>query len=206
MPLPSPPIDTRRFQDIVDEIKGMIPRYCPEWTDHNVSDPGIALVELFAWMTEGLLYRANQVPEKNYVQFLDMIGIRLSARESAQAPVTFYLSGPPQQPLTIPMGIEVATTRTETSRAVVFTTEADLVVRPGREGEHDAHVGGRVARVRAASFQVDAAWHGERRAGQCGQRDGPGINRCGDRVAGDVDRPSRGIVGAADVERIPAER
>ncbi len=47
---PERPLDLREFQDIVDEARRLIPRYCPEWTDHNVSDPGITLIELFAWM------------------------------------------------------------------------------------------------------------------------------------------------------------
>ena len=66
MPLPMPPLDDRHFQDIVDQAKLLIPHYCREWTDHNVSDPGVTLIELFAWMTDMLLYRVNQVPEKNY--------------------------------------------------------------------------------------------------------------------------------------------
>ena len=63
MTLPPPRIDMRSFQDIVDEAKRLIPRYAPEWTDHNLSDPGVALIELFAWMTESIIYRLNQVPE-----------------------------------------------------------------------------------------------------------------------------------------------
>ena len=55
MPLPTPALDDRTFQDIVDEAKRLIPRYCPEWTNHNVSDPGVALIELFAWMSEMVL-------------------------------------------------------------------------------------------------------------------------------------------------------
>ena len=99
MPLPAPNLDNRRFQDIVDQAKQLIPRYCPEWTDHNVSDPGIALVELFAWMTETLLYRVNQIPEKNYVKFLEMIGLRMLPATPAKAPVTFWLSAPVKWPL-----------------------------------------------------------------------------------------------------------
>src|ERR1041385_2518939 len=111
MPLQAPNLDNRRFQDIVDEAKRLIPRYCPEWTDHNVSDPGIAIVELFAWMTETLLYRVNQVPEKNYVKFLEMIGIKLNPPQSARAPVTFYLSTAQPGEIRIPQGTEAATTR-----------------------------------------------------------------------------------------------
>ena len=75
--LPTPTLDDRRFQDIVDEAKRLIPRYCPEWTDHNLSDPGVALIELFAWMTEMILYRLDQVPDLHYTRFLDLMGIRL---------------------------------------------------------------------------------------------------------------------------------
>ena len=50
--LAAPILDDRQFQDLVDEAKKRIPQFCPEWTDHNVSDPGVTLIELFAWMTD----------------------------------------------------------------------------------------------------------------------------------------------------------
>ena len=130
MSLPTVMLDDRRFQDIVDQAKTLIPRYCPEWTDHNVSDPGVALIELFAWMTDMLLYRVNQVPDKMYVKFLDMIGVRLEPPRAAQAPLTFYLSAPQPTAVTLPKGTEAATIRTETNPAIVFTTEADLTIQP----------------------------------------------------------------------------
>src|SRR5437879_13926489 len=130
MPLETPRLDDRRFQDIVDEAKSRIPRYCPEWTDHNVSDPGVALIELFAWMTDMLLYRVNQVPDKLYIKFLELIGIRQDPPRPARAPVTLYLSAPQLTDLIIPEGPEAATPRTETGPATLFTTEADLPSRP----------------------------------------------------------------------------
>lgn len=130
MTLPAPYLDDRRFQDIVDQAKLLIPRYCPEWTDHNVSDPGVALIELFAWMTDMLLYRVNQVPDKAYVKFLEMIGVTLQPPRAATAPVTMYLSAPQPTTITIPAGTEVSTVRTETSPAIVFTTERDLAIEP----------------------------------------------------------------------------
>src|SRR5579864_9268729 len=129
MSLPAPILDDRKFQDLVDECKRMIPRFTPEWTDHNVSDPGVTLIELFAWMTDLLLYRVNQVPQRNYVKFLELIGVRLEPPRAARAPVTFYLSAAQPTDVSIPEGTEVATIRTETSPAIVFTTEAELVVR-----------------------------------------------------------------------------
>ena len=74
MTLPPVNLDDRKFQDLVDEAKRLIPTKCPEWTNHNVSDPGVALIELFAWMTEMTLFRLNQVPDKFYVEMLNLIG------------------------------------------------------------------------------------------------------------------------------------
>src|SRR5215469_3186486 len=130
MPLLTPRLDDRRFQDIVDEAKSRIPRYCPEWTDHNVSDPGVALIELFAWMTDLLLYRVNQVPDRMYVKFLELIGVRLEPPRAARAPITFYLSAPQPGPVSIPERTEVATVRTESSSAITFSVETDFVIRP----------------------------------------------------------------------------
>src|SRR3990172_6561519 len=126
MPLTAPNLDDRRFQDIVDEARALIPRYCPEWTDHNLSDPGITLVELFAWMTEMILFRLNQVPERNYVKFLDLMGVKLLEPRPARADISFRLTAAQPNRVTIPRGTEVATVRTETEDAISFTTERDL--------------------------------------------------------------------------------
>ncbi|MBK6318989.1 MAG: putative baseplate assembly protein [Dehalococcoidia bacterium] len=130
MPLPDPQLDDRRFQDIVNEAKGLIPRYCPEWTDHNVSDPGVTLIELFAWMTDMILYRMNRVPEKNYLRFMDLIGMRLKDAVPARTPVTLKLSAPQPGPVVIPRGTEVATVRTAEEQAISFTTDHELTIVP----------------------------------------------------------------------------
>ena len=134
MSLPIPSLDDRRFQDFVDEAKRLIPRYCPDWTDHNVSDPGITLIELFAWMTEQFIFRLNQVPDKNMLTFLNLIGAKLEPAQPARGDVTFTLSAPPlpDRRIIIPIHTEVATVRTETEEAVVFTTDEEVEVRmPG---------------------------------------------------------------------------
>ncbi len=128
MALPKPKLDDRRFQDIVDEAKKRIPHYCPEWTDHNVSDPGVTLIELFAWMTDILLYRLNQVPDLHYVKFMEMLGVTLREPVPAQVPVTFWLSQPQETAVMIPAGTEVASTQTETQSSIIFTTDKDMQV------------------------------------------------------------------------------
>src|SRR5260370_34249234 len=89
--IPAPKLDDRTYSDIVAEAMRLIPRYCPEWTDHNPSDPGITILELCAWMTELILYRLNRVPEKNYLAFLDMIGIKRRGPQPARGLITFQL-------------------------------------------------------------------------------------------------------------------
>lgn len=130
MPLPTPKLDDRHFQDIVDEAKKRIPHYIKEWTDHNVSDPGVTMIELFAWMTDILLYRMNQVPDLHYIKFMEMLGVRLKEPVPAQVPVTFWLSAPQDVPVEIPAGTEVASTQTETQPSIVFTTDQLFVIEP----------------------------------------------------------------------------
>ncbi len=125
-----PKLDDRHFQDIVDEAKKRIPHYCKEWTDHNVSDPGVTLIELFAWMTDLTLYRLNQVPDLHYIKFMQMLGIKLRPPEPARVPVTFWLTAPQPNPVIIPANTEVASTQTETQASIVFTTDVDFYVHP----------------------------------------------------------------------------
>lgn len=126
--LPKSDLDDRKFEDLVEECLQRIPRYCPEWTNHNPSDPGVTLVELFSWLTDQMLARFNQVPRRQYVAFLELLGIRLQPPTPAQVEATFYLSSALPQRYSIPAGIELATERTTTAEAIVFTTDALLEI------------------------------------------------------------------------------
>lgn len=126
--LPKSNLDDRTYKDLVEECILRIPRYCPEWTNYNPSDPGITLVELFAWLTDQMLLRFNQVPLRNYVTFLELLGVRLQAPVPAQTDITFYLTSSLPDAYTIPRGTEVATVRTETEEAIVFSTDEPLTI------------------------------------------------------------------------------
>ncbi|MET9667699.1 putative baseplate assembly protein [Streptomyces sp. NPDC006475] len=130
MALPSPNLDDRRFQQFVDDAKRYIQQRAPEWTDHNVSDPGVTLVETVAHMADQIVYRLNRVPEKNHLAFLDLVGITLFPPSAARTDVTFWLSAPQEDHVLLPVGTEVATRRTESEEAVVFATERELTVVP----------------------------------------------------------------------------
>jgi predicted phage baseplate assembly protein len=130
--LPAPSLDDRRFQELVDDAKRLVMRRCPEWTDHNVSDPGVTLIETFAYMTDALLYRLNRLPDRLYVKFLDMIGLRMFPATAARVPVTFWLASPQEAMFTVPATTEVATAGTEQVEPVVFSTGRDLALVPCR--------------------------------------------------------------------------
>jgi len=89
VPLEAPQLDTRKFEDLLREAELRIPRYTPQWTDFNESDPGITLVQLFAWLTEMMLYQMNRVPDRNYIKFLQLLGMELQPAQPATAHLTF---------------------------------------------------------------------------------------------------------------------
>jgi predicted phage baseplate assembly protein len=89
MPLVAPNLDTRTFEQIVAEVRRRIPTFTPEWTDLNDSDPGITLAQLFAFMSDQLIFQVNQVPNKGLITFLQMVGVELHPAVPALADVTF---------------------------------------------------------------------------------------------------------------------
>src|ERR1041384_5088642 len=125
--IPPPKLDDRTFNDIADEAISMIPRYAPEWTNHNPSDPGITLIELAAWMTDLLIYRLNQVPDKNYVAFLNLLGIKLRPPRAAKALTRFTLVEGAQKQR-VPRGTQVSTPHATEEHTVTFETSRDFMV------------------------------------------------------------------------------
>jgi predicted phage baseplate assembly protein len=122
-----PVIDNRTFDDLVAEAKTRIPRYTQEWTDFNPGDAGFALIELFAWMTELLTYRMGQVPLLNYIKFLQLIGIELTAARPAEAvlvfPVQSSFTGASVQ---VPPRTQVSAAAADGGAPIVFETQRAL--------------------------------------------------------------------------------
>lgn len=107
MPLTVPVIDDRRYQDIRDEGLRRVRVHNPEWTNFNKSDPGVTLVEVFAFLTESLLYRAAQIPERNRRKFLKLLGVPLTPATAAQGIVAFSNDRGPLETTTLPTSFEV---------------------------------------------------------------------------------------------------
>ncbi len=123
-----PSIDNRRFDDILAEIRTRIPRYTPEWTDLNDNDPGIALSQLFAWLSEMLLYRLENTPKLNYIKFLQLLGIELKPAEPAIADITFPVLETHSEPFVIvPKNTQVTADAATGDVPLVFETERTLM-------------------------------------------------------------------------------
>src|SRR6202171_4049866 len=124
MPLQIPTIDNRRYQDLLNEALARIPVHNPEWTNFNESDPGVTLVELFAFLTENLLYRSNQVPDLNRRTFLRLLGIPLQPATPASALVTVRNDRGPLSTVTLPADSTLA------AGPVPFATGLNMDVLP----------------------------------------------------------------------------
>jgi predicted phage baseplate assembly protein len=145
--LPEIQLDDRRFQDLVSEARLKISRSCPEWTEHNVSDPGITLIELFAWMTEMTIYRLNRVPDKLHVSLLELLGIRLDGPSAAQTTLRFRLPEVATESLTISAGTEVGTPRTATDESIVFQVDESFDVPAAVPAAYVLQRGGQVKSI-----------------------------------------------------------
>ena len=126
--LPKSNLDDRTYEDLLQECILRIPRYCPEWTNYNPSDPGITLLELFTWLTDQMLMRLNQVPRRNYITMLEMLGMRLKPPSPAQTQLTFYLVSDLPNVYTIPRGVEVGTQRATADQEIIFSTNEPLTI------------------------------------------------------------------------------
>jgi predicted phage baseplate assembly protein len=158
MPLQPPSLDDRDFDQIVTEAKSLIPRYTPEWTDHNDSDPGITLVKLFAWMTDLLIYRLNQVPELHYVKFLQLLGIELQPARPAVVDLTFTVDPSGPTTVMVPRGTQVAVAGAP-GQPVVFETDRALVALRAALAAIQVHDGFSFAPVNAQAGTAGASFY-----------------------------------------------
>jgi len=143
--IPVPNLDDRDWRQIKDEMIRAIPERTPEWTDHNLSDPGITLIEAFALQVEQLIYRLNQVLPKHMREYLNMIGVTLTPPSAARAMCYFRTTAKPTFDLTVLKGFEVGTSGASGEKPVVFTTDRDLVIRAARLKKILADQGGTFA-------------------------------------------------------------
>lgn len=130
-----PDLDDRTYDDLLREVRTRIARYAPEWrpgasawTDVNDSDPGVTLAQVFAWLSEMLIYRLNKAPALNYVKFLQLIGIELKPAGPARADVTFGVDPAFPQPIVrVPQRAQLSADAGDGGPTLIFETVRALV-------------------------------------------------------------------------------
>jgi predicted phage baseplate assembly protein len=130
MSLPIPKLDDKQFSELVEEAKAQIPVHAREWTDHNVHDPGITFIELFAWLVEMQIYRLDQVTEKNKLKFLKLLGIQPRHATAASTDATFSFSDSSEESVFLPKGTSVAAEGTQDGKSVIFETVREIYIIP----------------------------------------------------------------------------
>jgi Baseplate J-like protein len=127
-----PNLDDRTFTQLVDEARRRIEATCPTWTDLTPHDPGITLIEVFAHLTEVLLYRLNRLPDKAYVAFLNLLGVQQQPPTAAAVVLEFRRDSTGDDPITVPAGTRVSVDGAGKD-APVFTTAATVTLPAGDE-------------------------------------------------------------------------
>ncbi|MCL4298014.1 MAG: type VI secretion system baseplate subunit TssF [Anaerolineae bacterium] len=131
MPIPLLNLDNRTYADLVEEMRALIPRYASDnWTNHNVSDPGITLLELFAWLTEALIYRLNRIPEASQARLLELLGPRFQLAQPAMVNLTVTATTDLKDDLILPYGTRLIACTGQGGMSLPFETVHDLKLIP----------------------------------------------------------------------------
>ena len=172
MTLPLPNLDDREFRQLVEAAMAAAQKTCPAWTDASPADPGRALVEAFAYLTDAMIFRLNRLPDKLFVAFLNLLSGEMLPPRAATVSVVFSRDEGKEGSITIPAGTLIAGGGTPQA---MFTTLQTAVIAPDAastlataahavwvEGELIGHATGVPGQVLQLKSGVVAALPGER--------------------------------------------
>lgn len=125
MPIRPPALDDRGYDDLVAELLARIPAHTPEWTHPRPGDPGRTMVELFAWLADTILYRANLVPERQRLAFLRLVGVPMRPAQAARGLVALSDPRAKDAPAAVPLRALAAL-----KGPVPFETRQEITVLP----------------------------------------------------------------------------
>jgi hypothetical protein len=126
MSLPKQNLDDKTYDQLVEETKALIPRYAPQWTDHNWSDPGITFIDLLSWLTEIALYRINSVNDSHYLKYLKLLGIKPEPPEPSKVDLNFESNSK----ITLKAGENIFTKIDTFGTVVDFELDEDITIVP----------------------------------------------------------------------------
>src|SRR5882724_7070109 len=127
--VPAARVDGRRVEDFVREIRRYAPHYTPDLDLSDDQGAGCALITIFGRLAEAIALRLDRTPQKNFVAFLDRLGIVLLPATAARTAVTFRLATGLESRVLVPAGARVTAPREDGE--IPFEAVADLVAIPG---------------------------------------------------------------------------
>lgn len=126
-----PVIDPRKASDLFRSLREMAPHYTREWPAKDDDDPGVALLKIFSFIGEGVISRLNRAPDRNFLAFLDLLGIRLLQARPARVPVKFIVANGIEDPFLVDSRTQVSAPPTgERQQDLPFETLTPLLVIP----------------------------------------------------------------------------
>ena len=154
--IPVPSLDTIAFDQLVEEGRGLIPRFAPDWTDHNLHDPGITLLELIAWVVDQQVYRIGSVGDAHLRAFAALLGVQPEAAQPARG-LLWPAAGPRPDERLLP----AATAANPVHQPeLIFTTAAALRLTAAEIRLWRAWIGGEASAVRpdgSGTIRLDPA-------------------------------------------------
>jgi hypothetical protein len=133
VPLPSPRLDDRNFQQLLEAAYQRIRKDSPDWDDLSPGDPGVVLLDVFAYLTETMIYRLNRLPEKAYIAMLRLLGVTLQPPAAAATTLRFTRVEGSAPVVEIARGTRVTTEQaTGTQASPVFVTTQDVRLEAGQ--------------------------------------------------------------------------
>lgn len=127
----TPHIDKRSLEDVLQQLRERIPFYTPEWRAEE-GEAATAVMRIFAHMYMGILHRLNRSPDKHFIAFLNMLGVKLIPARQAKAPITIHLSAGSAEPVLVPAGTQVAAPAEDGGQPIVFETEQSILAVPAQ--------------------------------------------------------------------------
>lgn len=128
MQISSPKIEKTTFIELLQQAQAAAQFYTPEWNALPDKDAGLALLKIYLHFYEQISSRFNQVPEKNLIAFLDMLGIKLLPAKSATVPVTFSLAEGAKENVLVAQGTQLTATAETDGEEILYETEKNLTV------------------------------------------------------------------------------
>lgn len=119
----APILDPRGLEEIMAQVATHARQYTPEWRyEGTADDPGAAIARLFGEMFYQTVDRFNAVPEKLYLEFLELVGVLEPDPVPSSGLLQFNAHDTVEKAVPVPAGTQVFTAD-EAGENIIYETE-----------------------------------------------------------------------------------